>query len=62
MGPSGNNKVGLKCMTRESMKKAVRQIWDDIPMPDTVIVRVNAIEQGQPNDLDFLDHRKRPVG
>ena len=30
-------------------------------MPDTVIVRVNALGQGQPNDLDFLDCKNRPI-
>ena len=42
-------------MTLGSMKKEVRQIWDAIPMPNTVIVRVNALGQGNTNDLDFLD-------
>ena len=31
-------------------------------MPDTVIVRVNALGQGQPNDLDFLDRKMHPIG
>ena len=30
-------------------------------MPDTVIARVNALVQGQPNDLDFLDCKKRTI-
>ena len=43
------------------MKKEVRQIWDAIPMPNTVIVRVNALGQGNTNDLDFLDWNKNPI-
>ena len=31
-------------------------------MPDTVIARVNAIGQGQPNDLYLLDQQKHPIG
>ena len=30
-------------------------------MPDTVIARVNALGQGKPNDIDFLDRKKRPI-
>ena len=30
-------------------------------MPDTVIARVNVLVQGQPNDLDFLDCKKRTI-
>ena len=37
------------------MKKVVRWIWDSIPTPDTVIVWMNALDQGKPNDLDFID-------
>ena len=49
-------------MTLESTKKVVRGSWDAIPIPDTVIARVNALGQGQPNDLDFLDRKKIPIG
>ena len=31
-------------------------------MPDTVIARVNTLGQGQPNDTDLLDRKKRPIG
>ena len=49
-------------MTLGSMKKVVRLIWDALPMPETVIPRVNAFGQGQPNDLDFLYRRMCPIG
>ena len=45
-------------MIHENM---VRQIWDTIPMPDTVIARVNALGQGQHNDIDLLYCKKRPI-
>ena len=49
-------------MTLGSMKKVVRQIWDAIPMPDTVTVRVNALDQRQTNDIYLLDYKKRAIG
>ena len=44
------------------MKKVVIQSWDVIPIPDTVIARVNALGQGKPNVIDFLDCKKCPIG
>ena len=49
-------------MTLGFMKKGTKQSWDEIPTPDTVIVRVNTLAKGQPNDLDFLDSNNHPVG
>ena len=40
----------------------VRRNWDKIPMPDTMIARVNALRQGQTNHIYFLDRKKRPIG
>ena len=31
-------------------------------MTDTAIARVNVLGQGQPNDIDFLDHKEIPIG
>ena len=61
MGPSENKQCGLNLMTLGSTKKVVRQIWDAIPMTDTVIAQVKALGQVQPNDIDFLDHKKLPI-
>ena len=44
------------------MKKVVSRSWDEIPMPDTMIAQVNALGQGQPNDLYLPDQKKRPIG
>ena len=44
MGPSGNKQGGFKFMTIVSMKKVLSQSWCAIPMPDTAIVKVNALD------------------
>ena len=44
------------------MKNVVRRSWDVIPITDTVIAQVNALSQGQHNDLDLLDQNKHPIG
>ena len=31
-------------------------------MPDTGILRVNTLGQVKPNNIDFLDFNKRPIG
>ena len=62
MSPSEKKQGGFKFMTLGSIKKVVRRIWDAIPMPDTVVSRLNALGQGQIIDLDFLDIKKRPIG
>ena len=62
MGTSGNEQGGFNFMALGSMKKAVTQIWDAPPTPDTAIARLNALDQGQTNDLGFLDRKKRPIG
>ena len=38
-----------------------RWIWDAIPIPDTIIAQLNALDQGQPNDLQLRDSKKRPI-
>ena len=49
-------------MNLGSTKKVVRRSWDALPMPNTVIARVNVLGQGQPNGIDLLDCKKRPIG
>ena len=62
MGSSINKQGGFKFMTLGLMKKVARQRWDAIPMPDTVIERVNTLGQVQTNDIEFLDNNKHPIG
>ena len=44
------------------MKKVVRRSWDSLPMPNTMIARVNALGQGIPNNLGLLYRKIRPIG
>ena len=62
MGPRGNKQGEFKFMTLVSMKKVVRQSWDEIPMPETLILQVNALSEGKINNLDLLDDKKSPIG
>ena len=38
------------------------QICDAILIPDTMILQVKVLGQGQPNDIYLLDCKKRPIG
>ena len=49
-------------MALNTGKKIVRRSWDVIPMPDTVITRVNALDSDQPEQLVFTNRRGRPIG
>ncbi len=62
LGPSGNIQGGYKFMALDTGKKITRRSWDVIPMPDTVIARVNALGSDQPEQLIFTDRRGRPIG
>jgi hypothetical protein len=44
-------------MALNTGKKITRRSWDVIPMPDTVIARVNALGTDQPEQLIFTDRR-----
>ena len=48
LGPIGNLKGGFKFMALNTGNKIVRRGLDVIPMPDTVITRVNALGINQP--------------
>ena len=62
MGTSGNKQGGFQITNLGLMKNVVRRSWDVIPITDTVIAQVNALSQGQHNDLDLLDQNKHPIG
>ena len=62
LGPSGNLQGGFKFMALNTGKKIVRRSWDVIPMPDTVIIRFNALGSNQPEQFVFTDRRGRPIG
>jgi hypothetical protein len=48
-------------MALKTGKKFTRRSWDVIPMPDTVIARVNALGTDQPEQLIFTDRRGCPI-
>ena len=62
VGPSDNNQGGYKFYTLRSGKKVTRRAWDELPMPDTVIDRVNELGKDQPELLTFKDRKGRVIG
>ena len=62
LGPSGNLQGGFKFMALNTGQKIVRRSWDVIPMPDTVIARVNALGRDQPEQITFTDRHGRLIG
>ena len=61
LGPSGNKQGGFRFMSLNSAKNVTRRIWDTIPMPDTVITRVNEIAYNEPYQFIFADRRGLPI-
>ena len=49
-------------MALSTGKKIIRHSWDAIPMPDTVIARVNTLGQDQPEELTFTNRHGRLIG
>ena len=62
LGPSGNLQGGYHFMALSTGQKIIRRSWDAIPMPDTVIARVNALGADQPEELTFTDRHGRLIG
>ena len=62
LGPSGNLQGGYKFMALNTGKKITRYSWDVIPMPDTVIARVNHLGRDQPEQLVFADRHGNVIG
>jgi hypothetical protein len=62
LGPSGNLQGGFKFMALSTGKKIIRRSWDTIPMPDTVIARVNTLGNNQPEQLIFTNRHGRLIG
>ena len=61
LGPSGNIQGGYKFMSLKTQRKVIRRNWDSIPMPDTVIARVNEIAKDQPELFTFTDRKGRAI-
>ena len=49
-------------MTLNPGKKIIWRNWDLIPMPDTVIARVNTLGSNQPNLITFIDRHGLLIG
>ena len=62
LGPSENLQVVFKFMALNTGNKIVQRGWDVIPIPYTLIPRVNALGSDQPEQLIFTDRRRRPIG
>jgi hypothetical protein len=62
LGPSANLQGGHRFMSLHSMKKIVRHSWDAIPMPNTVIARVNKLAKDEPEQFVFADRSSRLIG
>ena len=62
LGPSGNLQGAYKFMALNTGKKITRCSWDVIPMPDTVIARVNELANDQPEQFTFTDKHGRVIG
>ena len=61
LGLSGNQKNWLPIYESEDRKKITRYSWDEIPIPDTVIDRVNKLRESQPEYFIFADRRGRQI-
>ena len=62
MGPTSSIQPGFRFLNLKSGKTIVRRSWDRLPMPDTVIARVNRLGAGQPKQLVFKDRHGRLIG
>jgi hypothetical protein len=62
LGPANNTQGGFYFMSLRSGEKITRYSWTLLPMPDTVIDRVNILGLKEPEFLSFADRRGRPLG
>ena len=62
LGPMGNVQGGFKFMALNTGKPISRYSWTSLPMPDTVIARVNWWGRDQPTMLHFTDRKGNPIG
>jgi hypothetical protein len=62
LGPSGNTQGGFRFMSLATGKKLSRRTWDTLPMPNSVIARVNELGKDQPHQFIFTDRSGRIIG
>jgi hypothetical protein len=62
LGPSGNAQGGHKFFTLNTSRVITRWSWDILPMPKSVVDRVNFIGRDQPQQAVFLNRSGNPIG
>ena len=62
LGPTGNIQGGCRFMALNTGQKITRHSWTEVPMPDTVIARVNHLGADQPEHLTFADRHGNLIG
>jgi hypothetical protein len=62
LGPSRNAQGGHNFFTLNTSRVITCWSWDVIPMPKSVVDRVNFIGRDQPIQTVFLNHASNPIG
>ena len=62
LGPTYNKQGGFKFMSLTTGAVVTRHGWDPIPMPSSMIERVNRLGKDQPELLLFTDRKGRLIG
>jgi hypothetical protein len=62
LGPSRNAQGGHKFFTLNTSRVITCRSWDVIPMPKSVVDRVNYIGRDEPIQPVFLHHTNNPIG
>ena len=62
LGPSENIQKNYQFITLNTDKKIIKRYQKTIPIPDTVIDRVNILGKNQPSQLIFRDRHGRFIG
>jgi hypothetical protein len=62
LGPSGNAQGGHRFFTLNTSRVITRRSWDTIPMPKSVVDRVNFIGRDQPQQAVFTDRSGNAIG
>ena len=62
LGPSGNTQGGHRFLTLNTGKVVTRRSWDILPMPQSVIDRVNFLGRDQPHLPIFTDRSGDAIG
>ena len=62
LGPTGNVQGGFRFMALNTGRVITRYSWDSLPMPDTVIARVNYLGRDQPKQFIFTNRHGQEIG